>query len=217
MKMEQIVANRDPSEPLVFSDNSEWLRYALLCCAVGMGTLAIDNLVGEVRDLGKIIGGTLGVLLFGFSGYLLQVRRLVVDPLRREITVTSKGLTRIVTDRCRFDDVTKLLVLLTYERNEELLPANRRSKRWSMSLVLKDRALPVTISSYASKEQALRDAKRIQELVKIEISDSAEEGLANLAQTGKTIDAVVAARQQLGMTLTQAKDHVNRIAGRRNS
>lgn len=101
--------------------------------------------------------------------------------------------------------------------SEEFLPANQRSECWSISLVLRDRTVPLTVNPYASKDRALHDAKQIQELIKVEICDNTEERLAHLAKTGSTIDAVVVARQQLGMTLTQAKDHVDRIAGRRNS
>lgn len=197
--------------PLIFRDNNEWLRYVLLAGAVGMGVLVFNSLTGEDHDVGTIIGGTLGVLLLAFSGYVLEVRHLVVDPARLEISVIRKDLAKTVTDRFGFTDVRKLLVQLAYGHDEELSPAHRQKPRWSILFLLKDRSVPVTIRPYASKDQATHDAQRIQELVRVEISDNLEEGLNQLAQTGRTIDAVIMARPQLGMTLVQAKEYIDQM------
>ena len=203
--------------PLIFRDNSEWLRYVLLAGAVGTSVLVFNALMEAERDIGKIIGGGLGALLLAFSGYVLQVRRLVIDPVRLEISVKNTGLIKTVTDRFRFDEVLKLLVQLTYDHDEGLSPANRQRQRWSVLFLLKNRSVPVTVSPYVSKDQAIRDAQRIQELVHVEISDNLEEGVAQLAQTGRTIDAVIVARQQLGMTLAQAKESIEHAPNRRKS
>ena len=204
------------SAPLIFQDNSEWLRYVLLAGCVGMCVLVFNSFTGAERDIGKIIGGTLGALLLGFSGYVIQVRRLVIDPARREVTVTGKRLTKTVTDRFRFDEVINLLVLLTYDRDEELLPANRQRERWAVLFVLKDRTIPVSTNLYASKEHALREANRLQPLLNVDISDSPDEGVAHLIQTGKTIDGVVVLRRQRpDLTLTQAKAIVDHATSRR--
>ena len=198
-------------KPLVFQDNSQWLRYVLLAGSVGMCVLVFNSLTEPERDIGKIIGGALGALLLGFSGYVLQVRRLVVDPARREVTVAGKSLTKSVTDRFGFDEVLTLLVLLTYDRDDELLPANRQRERWSVLFVLRDRTIPLTTNLYSSKEHALREAHRLQPLLNVGISDSPDEGLAHLTQTGKTVDAVIALqRQQPELSLTQAKEIVDR-------
>lgn len=200
---------------LVFRDNSGWLRYVLLAGCAGMCVLVFNSLMEAERDFGKIVGGALGALLLGFSGYVLQVPRVAVDPARREVTVTGKSSTKSVTDRFRFDEVVKLLLLRTYDRDEELLAANRQHERWSVLFVLKDRTIPLSTNLYASKEQALREANRIQPLLNVDISDSPDEGLAHLIQTGKTIDVVaVLRRQQPDMTLTQAKQIVDDSTGR---
>ncbi|MBH0198856.1 MAG: hypothetical protein HP497_05450 [Nitrospira sp.] len=204
------------SASLIFRDSSEWLRYVLLAGSVGMCVLVVNSFTEAERDIGKIIGGALGALLLGFSGYVIQVRRLVIDPARREVTVTGKSLTKSVTDQFRFDEVVKLLVLPTYDRDEELLPVNRQRERWSVLLVLKDRTIPVSTNLYASKEHALREANRLQPLLNVDISDSPDEGLAHLIHTGKTVDAVTALRrQQPETTLTQAKEIVGHATSRR--
>ncbi|MDH5668446.1 MAG: hypothetical protein OEY86_10580 [Nitrospira sp.] len=204
-------------KPLIFRDNSEWLRYLLLAGAVGMCVLVFNLLTGAEGNVGKVIGGTLGAFLLAFSGYVLQVRRLVIDPIRLEISVTSKGLASTVTDRFGFSEVLKLLVVLTYDRDEELSPATRQGERWSVLFLLKNRSIPVTVNPYTSKEQAMCEARRIQQLLRVEISDNLEEGLNQLAQTGRTIDAVVVARQQLGMTLAQAKEYSDQAGNGRDS
>ena len=204
-------------KPLVFRDNSEWLRWVLLAGAVGMAVVAVNGFTGGERDPGKIIGGSLGALLLAFSGYVLQVRRLVIDPPRWEVTVMSKGLTRTVTDRFGFDDVDKLQLVPTYERNEDLLPANRNSERWSLLFVLKDRTVALTTAPYVSKDEALRQATLVQQVLGVEISDKAEEGIALLAQAGRIIDAVVTTRRIQGKTLTEARTAVQRLTDRSSS
>ena len=205
------------NQPLVFRDNGEWLRWALLAGAMGLCAVVFSALTDERRDVGKIIGGSLGALLLAFSGYVLQVRRLVIDPPRWEVTVMSKGLTRTVTDRFGFDDVDKLQLVPTYERNEDLLPANRNSERWSLLFVLKDRTVALTTAPYVSKDEALRQATLVQQVLGVEISDKAEEGIALLAQAGRIIDAVVTTRRIQGKTLTEARTAVQRLTDRSSS
>lgn len=211
-----MIMSSSSSTPLIFRDNSEWLRYVFLASAVGLAVFVVNEITGPETDIGKFVAGTLGTLLLGFSGCVLQVRRLVVDPLRREVTVTGKSTTTFVMDRFRFDEVVTLLVLLTYDRDEELLPANRQREQWSVLFVLKDRTVPVSTNLYPSKEQALREANRLQPLLNVAISDSPDEGPAHLTQTGKTVDAVTALRrQQPELTLTQAKDRIDHATSRR--
>ena len=204
------------SASLIFRDNSEWLRYVFLAGAAGLAVFVANGLAEPETEIGKIVAGALGALLLGFSSLVLQVRCLVVDPLRREVTVTGKSLIQTVTTRFRFDEVSKLLLLRTYEQDEALLPANRRRERWSVLFVLKDRTIPVSTNLYASKEHALREAQRLQPLLNVDISDNPDEGLAHLTQTGKTVDAVIALRrQQPDMTLTEAKEIVDHATSRR--
>ena len=203
-------------KPVIFRDNHEWLRDLLLAGAAGMAVFVTHGLVGQETDIGKIVAGTLGILLLGFSGLVLQVRSLVVDPFRREVTVTGKSLIKTATDRFRFEEVMKLLLLRTYEQDETSLPTNRQRERWTVLFVLKDRTIPLSTNLYVSKEDALREAQRLRPLLNVAISDSPDEGLAHLIQTGKTIDAVTALRrQQPDMTLSQAKEIVDHATSRR--
>ena len=83
-------------------------------------------------------------------------------------------------------------------------------ERWAIALVLEERSVPVTENLYITKERALRDAKRIQQLLNVEISDAVDESIASLAQNGRKIEAVTLASRSLGMTTTQAKDFVDK-------
>ena len=195
-------------EPLVLRENGEWLRYVFWGAAIGMYFLALSAINSPVRDVGKIIGSALGVLLFGFSGFVLRSRRILVDPSKREVVLISKGLRQTATERLRFDEIERILVLMTYDSVENLRGVNVMRERWSIAFILKERSVPVTRNLYITKEQALRDAKKIQRLLNVEISDTVEEGIAHLVQTGKTVEAVSVACRALGMTTAQAKDFV---------
>lgn len=201
--------------PLIFQDNSVWLRYVLLVGAAGMAVFMANGLAEPKTDTGQVVAGALGTLLLGFSGLVLQVRCLVVDPLRREVTVTSKSLIQTATDRFRFEEVMMLLLLRTYEHDEELLPANRQRERWCTLFILRDRTVPVSTNLYASKEHALHEAQQLQPLFNVDTSENPDEGLAHLIQAGKTIDAVIALRRRHpDLTLTRAKDVIDRPASR---
>jgi hypothetical protein len=198
---------------LVLRENGEWLRYVLWGAAIGMCFLAVSAINSPVRDVGKIIGSALGVLLFGFSGFVLRSRSIVVDPSKREVTLVSKGFRQTSTEALKFDEINRILVLMTYDSVENLRSINVLRERWSIAFVLRERSVPVTKNLYITKEQALRDAKKIQRLLDVEISDTIEEGIAHLAQTGKKVEAMNVACRALGMTTAQAKDFVEGNAG----
>jgi hypothetical protein len=200
-------------QALVLRENSEWLRYVLWGAAIGMCFLVVSAINSPVRDVGKIIASALGVLLLGFSGFALRNRRIVVDPSSREVALVSKGCWQTTTERLGFDEIKRILVLMTFDSVENLRGASELRERWSIAFVLNERSVPVTKNLYLTKEQALRDAKNIQRLLDVELSDTVEEGIAHLAQNGKTIEAATLACRALGMTTAQAKEFVEGNAG----
>lgn len=193
---------------LVLRENGEWLRYVFWGAAVGMGLLAVHAIGSPVRDFGKIIGSALGILLFGFSGCVLQIRRIAIDPLRREVIITSKGFRQTHTERLRFAEIRKILLFRTFDSVENLRGVNVMRERWSLALVLEVRNVPINKNLYITKEHALRDAKKMQRLLGVEVIDSVAEGIAHLAQAGRKVEAMTLASRALGMTTTQAKEHV---------
>ncbi len=189
-------------------ENGEWLRYVFWGAAIGMGFLVVSAINSPVRDVGKIAGSAMAVLFFGFSGFVLRTRRIVIDPLRREAIITSKGFRQVTTERLRFDEIRKILVLITFDSVENSRGVSVMRERWSIAFVLEGRSVPVTKNLYITKEQALRDAKKLQLLLGIEITDTVEDSIAHLAQAGRKVEAVTLASRALGTTIAQAKDFV---------
>jgi hypothetical protein len=200
-------------QTLVLRENGKWLRYVFWGGALGMCFLVVSAIDSPVPDVGKIIGSAMGILFFGFSGCVLQTRRIVVDPSRREITIASEGFRQATTERLRFDEIKRILVLTTFDSVENLRGVSIMRERWSIAFVLKERSVPVTKNLYITKEQALRDAQKIQRLLDVEISDTVEESIAHLAQNGKRVEAMTLASRALGQTTAQAKEFVERNAG----
>jgi hypothetical protein len=104
-------------------------------------------------------------------------------------------------------------LIATFHYDEELMPANRWQERWSLALACKTRSVSITHNLYVSKEQAMRDARKIQQFLNVEISDAVEESITSLAQNGRRIEAATLATRSLGMTTTQAKVCMEKDAG----
>lgn len=200
-------------QAFILQEGSEWLRYAFWSCAIGMGLLAANAINAPVRDIGKIVGSMLGVLLLGFSGFVLRIRSIVVDPSSRVVTITSKGFRRTSTERLRFDEIRKILVLATFDTIENLRGANIARERWGFALLLEEHSVAVTKILYITKEQAMRDAVKMQHLIGVEITDTREESITHLVKSGRKIEAVTLASREVDMTSTQAKDHIARKTG----
>lgn len=199
----------ESSNTFVLRENGEWLRYVLWGSALGMGFLAVSTINAPVRDLGKIIGGIMGILLFTFSGFVMQTRRVAFDPIRREVVIANRGFKHTTCERLSFNEIKKILVVTTFDMIENLRGTDVMRERWLIALALEERSVPITKNLYVTKEQALRDAEKIQRLLNVDISDIAEDSIAHLAQTGKKVEAVTQGSRRLGMTTTQAKDFVD--------
>ena len=195
---------------LVLRKNGGWLRYLFWGAAIGMCFVVAAALASPVRDWVKIIASALGVLFFDFCGFALQVRRITIDPSTREITISSKGFRHQITERLKFEEIKKILVLPTMVAVENVRGAEVMRKRWSIAFVLDGRSVPVTKNEYVTKNGVMRDAKKIRKILGVEISDAVEEGIEHLAQNGKKTEAVMVASRVLGMTTSQAKDFVER-------
>lgn len=198
---------------MTLRENSDWLRYVFWACALGLCFLTVALIKAPVIEFGKILGSVFGVLLFGVSGFVFQTHETKIDPLRREITIASHGFRKSTSEIVEFDSVDRIILITTFEYNEDLMPANRWQERWSLALACRERIVPIIHKLYVSKEQAMRDAKKIQKILDVSISDTVEESIASLAQSGRKIEAVALATRSLGMTTTQAKDFVDKNTG----
>jgi len=197
---------------MTLRENSEWFRYVLWACAIGLSFLTANFLSTPVIDFGKVIGCVAGIILFGFSGFVFQTHKIKVDPLRRIITITSKGFRKSSKETVSFDSIDKIILIATLDYDEDLMPANRWQERWSLALACKNRSVPITHNLYVSKQQAMRDAKKLQQLLNVGISDTLEDSIASLAQNGRKIEATTLASRALGITTAQAQFIVEKNA-----
>lgn len=193
---------------MTIRENSNWLRYVFWCCALGLAMLAIQNAVSSDHDTGKIIGSILGALLFGFSGFVFKTHKVVFDLHRRTISLTHKGFRHTAQQTIPFADVEHIVIVKTFHYEEDLLPANRWQERWYLALQCRNEIVTLTHNPSVRKEEASLLAKKIQSIVSVEILDSDQESLAMLLKTGTKAEAIALAIRSLGMTVTEASQHV---------
>lgn len=200
--------------PLVVRDNAEWLRYVFFCGAAGMVFLLANLLSAAQADAGKLLGAAIGAALFAFCGWVLPVRRVVIDPAARQIVVESRRIGRRTIERLGFADVSRILVVRTFDHDPEALPANRRRERWSVVLLARAGShIPLSINPEVSKGRALALAARARGLLGVEASDDPLESEAYLASAGRTVDAVAVVRASKGGALGEALDQARRAGG----
>lgn len=198
---------------IILYENSEWLRYVFWACAVGFCFLTINLINMPDVHIGKIVGSMMGILLFTFCGFVYQTHRIFIDPAQRKIIIISKGFRESTSEIIKFDDVDRIILVKTYEYDEDLAPANRWQDRWSLALACKRRTVPISHNFYINKEKAVGDAMRIKQVLNVDIADNIEDSIASLAQSGRKIEAVILATRSLGMTTEQATDYVDMHVG----
>ena len=96
----------------------------------------------------------------------MQTHQTIIDPSRREITITSKGFKKSKSEIVKYEDVDRIILIATFDYDEDLMPANRWQERWSLALACKERSVPITHNLYISKEQAMRDARKIRKFLR---------------------------------------------------
>jgi hypothetical protein len=193
---------------MILRENNEWLRYIFWACAIGLCVLFVNAINAPVRDTGKILGTLSGVLLFGFSGLVYRSRKVKIDPHRRKITITSKGLRQTFCEVLDFSEVERIVVLESFTYESDLLPANRWQKNWTLALACRGRIVPVTLNPSVSKDEAMHDAVNIRLLLGVEISNSTKESISGLAKSGRKVEAITLAERTLGMTTSDATNYV---------
>ncbi len=117
------------NKTLVLRTNAERLRGVFWISALGMGMLLMRLSRTAERDIGKIIGGAMGILLFGFSGFVLQTRHIVIDILRRDAMLVSKRVRGTTTTRFRLENIVKIFLVTIFGSVEDGRRANFMRKR----------------------------------------------------------------------------------------
>lgn len=157
------------SRALVLRENGEWLRYVLWGCAVGMGWLLAGAITSVRRDPWMIYAGVTGMLLFAFSGFVIRTRRVVIDPVRREVTIASRRIGQAATQRIAFASIERIVVLPTLENVENLRGVDTLRTRWLLALSVDGRNVTITGNPYLTREAAMRDAMRIRQVLSVAV------------------------------------------------
>lgn len=197
---------------VVLKENSEWLRYVFWGAAFGMCFLVVNIISAPDVDYGKLYGSLMGSVLLGFSGFVLKTRRVIAEPVRREVTILTKGFRRTSIERIQFDKIKKILVFMVPDTYEDSNGRSVPCKSWSIALALNDRKVTLN-QNPLTRKQASDISSAIQKLIQVEeISENTEEAIMALLQNGRKIDAVKFAVSELGLTLEQAKDFVEKLS-----
>jgi hypothetical protein len=196
---------------MTIRENAEWLRYVLWCCALGLALLAIQSAISPGQDTGKIVGSILGALLFGFSGFVFKTHKVVLDPIQHKITLTHRGFRNITQQTIPFSDVEHIVIVKTFHYDEDLTPANRWQERWHIALKCRMEIVTLTHNPSVRKDEARQLAQKIQSILGVGILDSDQDSLDALLKTGKKVEAITLATRSLGMTVTEASQHVESL------
>lgn len=200
-------------QTFVFKENGEWLRYVLWACAGGLLFLSATMALAQDHDSVKIIASLLGVLLFGFSGFVFQTRVVTVDPVRRRVTVISRRFRRQITETLDFDGVRRIQICLGYEYNENYLPANRWQEEWFVVLDCAGSSVAINTNPFNGVTQAQHLAVELQRFLKVPVTDELDDGFRRLVELGRKIDAIAMVARTMNMSTTQAKDYIDKLAG----
>lgn len=196
---------------MIIRENREWLRYVFWFGAAGLAWLAVQNVISLYQDTGKIIGSTLGALLFGFSGFAFKTHKAVFDLHQKKIVLTHKGFRNTSEQVILFSDVSHVVIVKTFHYDEDLLPANRWQERWHLALKCREEIVLLTYNPSVRKDEAGRLAREIQSILGVNILDSDQESLYALLKIGWKAEAITLATRSLGMTVTEASQHIGSL------
>jgi ribosomal protein L7/L12 len=77
--------------------------------------------------------------------------------------------------------------------------------------MLQNESLVLNANPVGHHSHALQLAKTLQQYLKVEIFDSVNDSITQLARNGQKIEAVQLAVRRLGLPLAEAKKHVDKL------
>ena len=210
--------DHQPDGSLVIRVNPALLQAILVC--LGAAVVAAVALQ-EPRDDTRMCLGVLGSLVPFLGAALLERVRFEFDIAQRRLRWRRQSLFRSLSGELPFSEISDVVLRVRRERDSDR-PLASEVPAYRIALVTSAGDLRVSDRMYADeKEQsAIADAIRAA-LGKPPGGAPVEESIDHLAAAGEVIAAVKLARQRLGLSLTEAKQHVDRLraepaeAGRR--
>jgi hypothetical protein len=200
---------------LLLRENSAWLRYVFWLAALGMAVLAVQFMRASPVEWFKLYGTVAGTALFIFSGFVLKLRRVWVDEAAQELLLETIGWRNRLERRVAFADIRELRILEIPSTYEDHNGTTRPSVAWAVGLVLDNEVLTLNANPLTHHDQAFTLAKSFQRYLSVPIADSVEDSIAHLVQKGQKIEAVQLAVKRLGKTLSDERDWVAELEGKK--
>ena len=76
------------------------------------------------------------------------------------------------------------LMLRTFDLVEDSRGVDVMRERWAIACVLDGRSVPLTKNLYLTKESAMRDARKMQALLAVDITDDVDDSIAQRNRLG---------------------------------
>jgi len=203
MKLEQ-----SPGGPLVVSANPRFLRLILLCLGAAVVTgVALQ----EPRDDTRLWLGVLGSLVPFGGAALLERVRFEFDPTQRRLRWRRRSWLRARAGELAFDEISDVVLRVRRERDSER-PFAEPVASYRVALVTGAGDLRLSDRLYADerRQQEIADAIRTA-LGLAPGAAPVDESIEQLAAAGEKLEAIKLARRSLGLSLADAKQHVERL------
>jgi hypothetical protein len=185
------------------------LRFVLLL--LGAAVLAAV-LAQEPREVGRVSLGVLGSLLPFTLAAVLEQASFHFDPTQRRLRWSRRSLFRALAGEIPFDEISAVSVRVRFETDTD---SRRGRRRPAYQVVLGTSAgeIPLWNAWVGDERGPARAAEAIRALLGHAPAAPAPASIEALVASGQLVDAVKLARAQLGLSLEQAKRHVEGLQG----
>jgi len=202
--------DRQPDGTLVICANPALLQAIL----VGLGAVvAAAVALQEPRDDTRLWLGVLGSQVAILGAALLERVRFEFDVAQRCLRWRRRNLFRGLSGELAFDEISDVVLRVRREGDSER-PLAREVPAYRVVLVTCAGDLRLSDRMYADAQEqtAIADAIRAA-LGRPAGGAPVEESIEQLAAAGEVIAAVELARQRPGLSLSEARQHVERLRG----
>lgn len=200
----------DPAAIFELKETSNWLRYVFWIGALAMLYLGAERVTATVVDWGKAIGLAACALLLGFSGFVLEERRIAFDPTTRTVSIRRRGFRRRSVETIGFSEIRRLAIVAVPTTWEDSNGRSRPDTGFSAVLVLDGRNVPINAEPLSGREQAQKLAEEVAARTGSPIAASDGDAIDFLLASGRTVDAVAALARAKNLSLTDAKAEIDR-------
>lgn len=202
--------DRQPDGSLVIRANPALLQAILVTLGAAVVTAVA---LQEPRDDTRLWLGVLGSLVPLLGAALLERVRFEFDIAKRRLRWRRQSLFRGLSGELPFDAISDVVLRVRRERDPDS-PRSREVPAYRVALVTSAGDLRLSDRMYADEKQQSEIADAIRAaLGRPPGGAPVEESIEQLAAAGEVIAAIKLARQRLGLSLTEAKQHVDRLRG----